>query len=73
MTLETEGMSNAYLTANVSQTGVDGVDTYDWEWGIDLAGGQGYYLIDQGQIQHQESEGTFALVAKIIDRIRSHK
>lgn len=72
-TLEVDGFTNAYVYADVKDLGPDGTDTYTWSWGIDLSGGMGYYEVDSGEIQHRETDGSLALLAKIIERIRGRK
>lgn len=73
ITFQSEGSTNAYIFANVVQAGVDGTDTFDWSWGIDLTNNGGYHEIDAGQVQHRDQDGSLALVSKIIDRIRGQK
>jgi hypothetical protein len=58
--------TTAMVKASLSTVGVDGTDTYDWEWGIQHEGA--YLRINEGQVQHRECDGAFKLLALILQK-----
>lgn len=60
----------AYVEATRVHDGPDGTHTYHWEWGIEH---NGYQRMDDGDLQHRESDGAITLLALVLEKIRGRK
>jgi hypothetical protein len=69
-TLKVGSDTVAYIEAKRTHDGCDGTHTYHWEWGIEH---NGYQKMDEGELQHRESDGAITLLALIIEKIRGRK
>jgi hypothetical protein len=49
---------------NRTYVGPDGYDTWSWEWGV--VSHLGWQVIDQGEVQHREALGLFALFHRVL-------
>jgi hypothetical protein len=71
VTIKTEvDGSDAYIDAIRTHEGPDGVDTYKWVWGIEH---NGFTKIDSGEVQHRGVDGSFKLLALILEKVRGRK
>lgn len=68
--LEFAGRTHATIEAELTEIGADNIDTWSWKWSTDIAGNT--MVMDEGFIQHRESDGAFALLHNIISKTRGH-